>query len=77
MDVVGYYGLRWTNFLNDRRNVDGYAIFLGDSLVSWSSSKKKVVTLSSIEIKYRAFVLVSTEMIGIKLVLYELGVPLT
>ncbi|XP_031275760.1 uncharacterized protein LOC116134229 [Pistacia vera] len=40
--------------INNRRSTSGYAIFLGDNLVQWSSRKQKVVSLYYTEAEYRA-----------------------
>jgi hypothetical protein len=54
----------------------GFAVFLGDNLVSWSSKKKATVSRSSTEAEYKAIANVTAEIIWIKALLKELWVYL-
>lgn len=54
MDLVGYLNANWAICHVDRRSVGTYCVFLKDKLVSWLSSKQKVVARSSDESEYRA-----------------------
>lgn len=49
-------------------------VFFGDSLVSSSSKKQKVVARSSIEVEYRAVALASYETLWLQSLLKELRV---
>lgn len=58
-----------------RRSVTGFAMFIGDSLVSWKSKKQQIVSLSSAEAEYRAMCMVTKELIWISNLLKDLRVP--
>lgn len=52
VNIVGYVDADWSNDLNDRRSYSGYCYMLSGSVISWSCSKQKCITLSSTEAEY-------------------------
>uniref|UniRef100_A0A803QCY3 Integrase catalytic domain-containing protein n=1 Tax=Cannabis sativa TaxID=3483 RepID=A0A803QCY3_CANSA len=66
----------WACCPDDRKSVAGYCVYLGNTLVSWSSKKQHVVSRSSTESEYRALPHVSAKISWIESLLKEIGFPL-
>ena len=62
LNLVGYSDADWACYPDDRRSIAGYYVYLGDSLISWSSKKQTVVSRSSTESEYRALAHVASEI---------------
>ena len=74
-DLRGYSDSDWNGCPDSRRSVTGYAMFVGDSLVSWKSKKQDTVSCSSAEAEYRAMCMATKEMIWVVKVLTDLRLP--
>jgi hypothetical protein len=74
--LLGFFYVDRAKCLDDRRSTSGFAIFLGDNLVSWSSKKQATVSRSSVEVEYKAIANVTTKPVWIRALLKELGVYL-
>nr|XP_045086306.1 uncharacterized mitochondrial protein AtMg00810-like [Aegilops tauschii subsp. strangulata] len=52
--LVAYSDAKWVGCPVTRRSTSGYCVYLGPSLISWSSKRQPTVSRSSAEAKYRA-----------------------
>ena len=76
LTLEGFSDANWGGQPDDRRSISGYLVYLGGNLVSWSSSKQKVVSRSSAESKYRGFSFATPEIIWMQTLLQELCIPI-
>ncbi|CAL9217107.1 unnamed protein product, partial [Arabidopsis halleri] len=73
----GFSDSDWGTCRDSRRSVTGFAVFLGNSLVSWRSKKQDIVSMSSAEAEYRAMSVITKELIWLSALLKALKVPFT
>jgi hypothetical protein len=71
-----YTDADWAGCPETRRSTSGFAVFLGTSLVSWSSKRQHTVSRSSAEAEYRAIANGVAEASWLRQLLQELGQPL-
>lgn len=52
LDLYGFTDSNWVSGPDDRRNTSSYYMIFGGNVISWSSSKERVITRSSTKAKY-------------------------
>jgi hypothetical protein len=70
--LTAYTDADWAGCPDTRRSTSGYCIFLGESLVSWSSKRQATVSRSSAEAEYRAVANAASECAWLRQLLDEL-----
>ncbi|KAK1665948.1 hypothetical protein QYE76_054107 [Lolium multiflorum] len=70
-DLVAYSDADWAGCPDTRRSTGGYCVYLGSSLVSWSSKRQPTVSRSSAEAEYHAV----AECTWLRQLLSELSCP--
>ncbi|KAF5457496.1 hypothetical protein F2P56_021595, partial [Juglans regia] len=74
--ILAYSNVDWAGYPDTHCSTSGYAIFLGENLVSWSAKKQPTVSHSSCEFEYRALALMASEVTWLSHLLRDLKVSL-
>ncbi|GJR34457.1 putative reverse transcriptase domain-containing protein [Tanacetum coccineum] len=74
INLCSYSDSDWAKYKSTRRSVTEFAIFMGNSLVSWKSKKQIVVSRSSAEAEYRALAFATCEVIWLTNLLQDLNI---
>lgn len=75
-NIIGYADSDFANDSADRKSVSGYCFKLFDNLISWTSKKQSIVTLSSTESEFVAICAASCELMYLKNLLIDLDIKI-
>ena len=76
LEMVAYSDADWAGCPDTHRSTSGYTVYLGDSLISWSSKRQATVSRSSAEAEYRAVANAVAECCWVRQLLAELFIPM-
>jgi len=66
MMVSAFSDADWAGCVDDRRSIGGFAVFLGNNLISWTARKQATVSRSSTEAEYKALAKATAEVMWIQ-----------
>ncbi|XP_026420706.1 uncharacterized protein LOC113316773 [Papaver somniferum] len=72
--VKAYTDSDWAGCPDTRRSTSGYAVFMGSSLICWSSKKQPTVSMSSSEAEYKCLSVTASELEWLSNVFKELHI---
>ena len=76
LNLSAYCDSDWTGRPDDRQSTSGFAIFLGNCLVSSSAKKQSVVSRSSTKAEYWSLAITTAELFWLRMLFKDLGVSL-
>ena len=76
LNISAFSDADWAGCPETSRSTSGYAIFMGDNLISWTSKKQTTVSRSSAESEYRALALTAAEVKWLLNILHDLRIQL-
>ncbi|XP_040363429.1 secreted RxLR effector protein 161-like [Rosa chinensis] len=75
VEIAGYSDADWGGNLKDRKSTSGGCFFIGNNLVAWHSKKQNCISLSTAEAEYVAAGSCCTQMLWMKQMLHDYGIP--
>ena len=76
IQLEGYTDVDWASSKADQRSTSGFVFSLKSGAISWSSKKQPIVALSSTETEYRGAAVAACDVVWLKRILKDLGVPI-
>ncbi|XP_050289596.1 secreted RxLR effector protein 161-like [Quercus robur] len=73
--LTGYIDADWVGSMDDRKSASGGCFYLGNNLVSWMSKKQNSISLSTAEAEYIAARSCCTQLLWMKKLLHDYGIP--
>ena len=73
--LAGYLDVNWVGSVDDRKSTSSGCFNLGNNLVSWMSKKQNSVSLSIAEVEYIATESCCTQLLWMKKLLHDYGIP--
>ena len=73
--LVGYSNVDWADSVDDKKSTSGGCFYHGNNLVSWMSKKQNSVSLSTAEAEYIAAESCCTQLLWMKKLLHDYGIP--
>jgi hypothetical protein len=73
--VSAFSDMNWAGCIEDRKSTGGFAVFLGQNLISWCAKKQNTVSRSTTEAEYKAMANTTAEIMWVQFVLHELEGP--
>ena len=73
--LVSYLDADWAGSVDDRKSTSGGCFYLRNNLVSWMSKKQNSVSLSIAEAEYIATESCCTQLLWMKKLLHDYGIP--
>ncbi|XP_070036069.1 secreted RxLR effector protein 161-like [Nicotiana tomentosiformis] len=72
-NLMGFCDSDYVGDIDGRKSTTGFVFFLGDSVISWSSKKQSIVTLSTCEAEYIGATSCTSHAIWMRRLLKELN----